>query len=56
MEGAAYMEVEGEARALIGGADGEQKVEVSQALALVLREKGKAIQEAIPEIKILNEP
>lgn len=27
--------------------DGEQKVEVSQALALILREKGKAIQEAI---------
>jgi len=27
--------------------DGEQKVQVSQALALVLREKGKAVQEAI---------
>lgn len=27
--------------------DGEQKVQVSQALALILREKGKAIQEAI---------
>lgn len=27
--------------------DGEQKMDVSQALALILREKGKAIQEAI---------
>jgi hypothetical protein len=27
--------------------DGEQKIQVSQALALVLREKGKAVQEAI---------
>lgn len=27
--------------------DGEQKMELSLALALVLREKGKAIQEAI---------
>ena len=27
--------------------DGEQKMQVSQALAFILREKGKAIQEAI---------